>query len=535
VVASRENFPLLKELLADQQRLQTPVAQFADSLAATGLATPGVRHSALIPLSAPRPGEQYAFEVDLDSCTGCKSCVAACHSLNGLEDNETWRDVGLLVGTSRAHPFSQTVTTACHHCADPACLNGCPVLAYEKDPVTGIVRHLDDQCIGCSYCILKCPYDVPKFSERLGIVRKCDMCHDRLAHGEAPACVQACPTHAIKIVTVAIPSPASALSNSGAEFLPGTPDPSYTQPTTRYVSKRSFPDDVIAADATVLRPQPPHWPLVFLLVLTPLAVGCGLADSILAPSSPSLAVACWLAGAVGLACSVLHLGQPTRAWRIFLGLRKSWLSREAVVFGAWFPLATVHALVRLEWLNLESAGLRSTLAIITAGLGILGLYCSVMIYADTQRRFWRFANTAPRFFGTAAVLGLATALCVGGGTRLLGFALVTATMAKLLLEGRALDPLNGDRDTFTPERQTALLLEGILRPVNEFRILVAILGGVLIPLALALELAPTGLAWSALALCLAGELAERYLFFRAVDAPKMPGLPSAAARERSPG
>ena len=55
------------------------------------------------------------------------------------------------------------------------------MLAYEKDPVTGIVRHLDDQCIGCSYCILKCPYDVPKYSRARGIVRKCDMCHSRLA------------------------------------------------------------------------------------------------------------------------------------------------------------------------------------------------------------------------------------------------------------------------------------------------------------------------------------------------------------------
>ena len=48
-----------------------------------------------------------------------------------------------------------------------------------------VVRHLDDQGIGCSYCIMKCPYDVPKFSERLGIVRKCDMCANRLAAGEA--------------------------------------------------------------------------------------------------------------------------------------------------------------------------------------------------------------------------------------------------------------------------------------------------------------------------------------------------------------
>ena len=45
-------------------------------------------------------------------------------------------------------------------------MNGCPVGAYEKDADTGIVRHLDDQCIGCSYCILKCPYDVPKYSKK---------------------------------------------------------------------------------------------------------------------------------------------------------------------------------------------------------------------------------------------------------------------------------------------------------------------------------------------------------------------------------
>jgi Fe-S-cluster-containing dehydrogenase component len=203
MLATRESFPLLAELLTEQQRLDTPAARFSTAYDSSHPA-PAFVAPQLIPLTAPNPGEQYAFEVDLDSCTGCKSCVAACHSLNGLDETETWRDVGVLVSPSRARPFTQTITSACHHCADPACLNGCPVLAYEKDPVTGIVRHLDDQCIGCSYCILKCPYDVPKFSGRLGIVRKCDLCHGRLAAGEAPACAQACPTHAIRIVNVQV-------------------------------------------------------------------------------------------------------------------------------------------------------------------------------------------------------------------------------------------------------------------------------------------------------------------------------------------
>ncbi len=183
-------FSLVEELLADQQNL-TAVERFSRAHDEQGFAPNARSYRDLIPLEAPRPGEQYAFEVELDKCSGCKACVTACHSLNGLDENETWRDVGLLV-SAPSKPWKpvpaiqQTVTTACHHCVDPACLNGCPVLAYEKDPVTGIVRHLDDQCIGCQYCVLKCPYDVPKYNARLGIVRKCDMCSSRLAAVKRP-------------------------------------------------------------------------------------------------------------------------------------------------------------------------------------------------------------------------------------------------------------------------------------------------------------------------------------------------------------
>ena len=165
---------LIKDLLYEQQLL-TPVARFSRKHESGDLPAQAKYYQDLIPLSAPKQGEQYAFAVDLDACTGCKACVTACHSLNGLDDEETWRDVGVLFGGTLAEPVQQTVTTACHHCVDPACMNGCPVNAYDKDPATGIVRHLDDQCIGCQYCILKCPYDVPKYSKKRGIVRKCDM------------------------------------------------------------------------------------------------------------------------------------------------------------------------------------------------------------------------------------------------------------------------------------------------------------------------------------------------------------------------
>src|SRR5678816_4247920 len=94
---------LVEELLADQQSL-TVVERFSRAHDAL---PPGARYRDLIPLEAPRPGEQYAFEVELDKCSGCKACVTACHSLNGLDDDETWRDVGLLVSPP-SNPWKPT-------------------------------------------------------------------------------------------------------------------------------------------------------------------------------------------------------------------------------------------------------------------------------------------------------------------------------------------------------------------------------------------------------------------------------------------
>ena len=566
---------LIDELIESQRRLDTPVARFAAAHAAENNASAGSGARAglgaqLIPLSAPGPGEQYAFQVDLDSCTGCKACVSGCHSLNGLDDEETWRDVGLvyagdsiatlarnaapqnaelqLGSAACAAPFAQTVTTACHHCEDPACLNGCPVVAYEKDPITGIVVHLDDQCIGCSYCVLKCPYDVPKFNERLGIVRKCDMCHGRLAAGEAPACAQACPTQAISIVTVPVttsqisnltsqsahpataPSsgvdarsqisdfksqiaanaPAASAANALAA-LSGT-DSAYTRPTTRYVSKNPLPASLFAADAHTLRPQHPHYALVVLLVLT--QIGLGLLLAPLAASqianlkfetpSPLLAVFGLGLYATGLVASIAHLGQPLRAWRIFLGLRTSWLSREAVLLGAAFPLLALPAgaagLQSLFGFHLPPA-LQSAIQLAPhAGLRLagLGVFCSAMIYTDTRRQFWRLSQTLGRMGGTVAIAALIP----------LSAPLAAVTLvAKLALE---LNTLRGDSPS-------ARLQRSLLSPLVAARLVIASL---ILP---TLFVAPAGVTVVLFAL---GELLERTLFFRAVDSPKMPGQPT---------
>jgi len=472
----------LTELLDEQQRLQTPVARMA------ALHDSGIRaiRPSLIPLTAPGPGEQYAFEVDLDACSGCKACVSACHALNGLDETETWRDTGLLIGGAGAGAHVQTLTSACHHCADPGCLNGCPVLAYEKDAATGIVRHLDDQCIGCQYCLLKCPYDVPKYNARLGIVRKCDLCHQRLAAGEAPACAQACPTQAIRIVTVR-PAEAGVATAEGPNAIPFPgPDPTYTRPTTRYVTARDLPRDLRAADAAALRVQPAHLPLVAMLTLLAWAIALqavGLTP--LAADAPEWFRFTPLAlGALGLGAATLHLGQPLRAWRVFLGLRKSWFSREAVLFGAWFGL-TATAVAFPAW---------PLWPVAAAVVGGAGLGCSVMIYVDTRRRFWRAGFTAPRFvlggLGLALV-PLAPALAVG------------VFAAKAAIEAASL----------VGDSISARLQRGPLRRALWGR---AALGAGGLAL---LAVNP----WLALGPLVAGELLERGLFFRAVDAPKMPG------------
>ncbi len=506
---------LIEELLADQQRLQTPVARFSDAHGAAVLSQPEAVYRDLIPLTAPAADEQYAFEVDLDSCTGCKACVAGCHSLNGLDDEETWRDIGTILGGDRRHPFQQTITTACHHCADPACLNGCPVLAYEKDDATGIVRHLDDQCIGCQYCVLKCPYDVPKYSERLGIVRKCDMCHSRLAAGEAPACVQACPTEAIRIVTVKTYRSSTGASTDTTQFLPASVAPAsdYTQPTTRYISKRALPENVAAADASRLILQPPHWPLVLMLTFVPMAVGCFALEAAFPRNCPDLDRVGLAAGFVGLVSSVFHLGQPLRAWRIFLGLKQSWLSREAVVFGLWFGLAASQTLFRLP------------LSIATGALGLTGLWCSCMIYADTRRHFWRLQETAPRFFGTALILAVASAFVLRPDG-IVAIALATAVLAKLAVETRIFQTLDKEDETPRPALKTALLLSGPLRNVMGTRYVVGLLGGVAAPVLIAVGGVPSNWAWLVLAMALGGEVSERYLYFRAVAPMKMPGVNS---------
>jgi Fe-S-cluster-containing dehydrogenase component/DMSO reductase anchor subunit len=497
------------------------------------------RYRDLIPLSAPRAGQQYAFDVDLDRCTGCKACVSGCHSLNGLDEGELWRTVGLLVGGTAHAPAQQTITTSCHHCVEPACMLGCPVKAYEKDPVTGIVKHLDDQCIGCQYCLFMCPYDAPKYSAKRGIVRKCDLCSDRLAHQEAPVCVQSCPNEAIRI-TVVEQSEIVEAAQANA-FLPGAWAPGDTLPTTSYRSQRGLPRNLLPADFYALEPQHAHLPLVIMLVLTQLSVGAfvvgWLMHTLVGDAGPRLGFGYALValglGMAALSASVLHLGRPRYAFRAVLGLKTSWLSREILAFSLFAGVASGYA--ASLWLP-QFAPWRPLFELATVVSGVAAVGCSVMVYAATRREVWRLHITALKFGLAALVLGGATVIAttLGSGVErpwsLCGWLAAVAgfKLASELAQFRHLA-----RRQHTALKRTAMLMAGDLVRVTTARFVIGAIGGVLVPLiiwaahpefsSVGARVAVGGLVFGG---TVAGELLERYLFFTAASARKMPGGPA---------
>ena len=529
---------LIDQLLTEQRTL-TAVERFSQKHENATAPIQSKYYQDLIPIRKPSTGEQYGFEVDLDKCTGCKACVVACHSLNGLKEEESWRDIGAIRGIADGVAEQQTVTSACHHCLDPACLSGCPVGAYEKMPDTGIVRHLDDQCIGCQYCSLKCPYDVPKYDKNLGIVRKCDMCHERLAEGEAPACVQSCPSGAISIQLINVEEKKTEAMQGGS-MIAGAFRSDYTLPTTNFRTKRKLTSGMESADEMDLTPAHGHSPLVWMLMLTQVAVGISVVDGLgrlFAPAhfeslSQVLTAIAVVLGNVGLGASLLHLGSPLGAWRVFLGLKTSWLSREIVIFGAWMPALMLYA--SLVWFPVYSKFLPSALpqeipatattasAMVAVILGILSVFCSIMVYVDTKRDFWTMRRTVGRFFGSMFLGGfsallLTEGLIVGEISSITGVAFLAALLFKIYVEASLLVPARNREWSFA--KKSALIQLRSLRSSLTLRwasFAAALVCGV------ASFYLPS-LALLVLPIVLSGEWLERRIFFQAVVTLKMPG------------
>ena len=146
-----------------------------------------------------------AILVDVTKCTGCEACVAACVEANGIDPRAAAVDRAVARDGLSANLFcavqqvqGRYVRKACMHCLEPSCAAACPVGALTKSP-RGPVEYDEDACIGCRYCMLACPFHVPRYEwdHTLPFLRKCTLCSDRLRDGKRPACVEACPHEAI--------------------------------------------------------------------------------------------------------------------------------------------------------------------------------------------------------------------------------------------------------------------------------------------------------------------------------------------------
>jgi Fe-S-cluster-containing dehydrogenase component len=157
--------------------------------------------------------ESFGVLFDSTKCIGCRKCEAACNKVNELPAQPVpFDDLTVMDQRRRTHHDTFTVVNKyavgdkpvyrkqqCNHCLEPACASACFVGAFVKDK-TGAVSYDASKCVGCRYCMIACPFEVPTYEYHDPItprVRKCTLCQPRIEEGKLPGCVQDCPKGAL--------------------------------------------------------------------------------------------------------------------------------------------------------------------------------------------------------------------------------------------------------------------------------------------------------------------------------------------------
>jgi Fe-S-cluster-containing dehydrogenase component len=320
---------------------------------------------------------QKGFTFDANRCTGCEACRIGCSIENRLDPRIDWRRIHSFNPRHEPGVPSLHNSLACNHCLEPACMEHCPALAYSKHAVTGAVTIDAEKCIGCKYCSWACPYDAPRFNMESGLMEKCTFCSHRLAEGREPACVALCPTGALGF---ADHDPSQAISR-----IPG-----FTQteigPAIRFTALRSERPPAMRESATAspvafgshirvssrigLRTE---WTLLCFTLVAAILVAWVAAGALTGlDPRPEIVLP---AGLAAMALSTLHLGRKFRAWRAVLNLRRSWLSREVVLFPGFLAWTVAASL---------SAEPSDTALRLAAAMGLAALFAMDRVYGVTR-------------------------------------------------------------------------------------------------------------------------------------------------------
>ncbi len=383
---------------------------------------------ALIPDRPLQAGEQYRFHFDMTKCIGCRSCEVACNEQNGNPADIKWRRVGELEGGTWPDTQRTYLSMGCNHCLSADCLKGCPVNAYTKDPLTGIVLHSAEACIGCQYCVWNCPYSVPQFNPERGVVGKCDMCHGRLLEDLEPACVNACPENAIQIEIV---NKHEWRADFRLAESPGMPPAGHTISTTRLTLPERSAAWLERVDTGDIPLEHAHPSLVLMTTAMQATFGT-LTALVLGRALDTVSITLLtVLTACALNISVFHLGRPAYAWRALKMWYRSWLSREVLFFSLFFgaiglcaasawagaavtlPVSTTPLLARLQLALGTPVRLLATLvhpaAYAAVFFGLCGTLASAYIYLVRARPSWNMLHTPLDFLLSAGLLGTAMA------------------------------------------------------------------------------------------------------------------------------
>lgn len=420
---------------------------------------------------------RWAWVIDQTRCIGCHACTTACKSENEVSVGvfRTWVknvEVGTFPSVKR-----HFAVLRCNHCAEPPCVEVCPVTAMYQRP-DGLVDFDHDTCIGCKACMQACPYDAIYMDPESHTAAKCNFCSHRVDEGLLPACVVVCPEEALLFGD--LEDPTSKVSRALAERSvavrrpeqgtrpqayyigahPATLDPLAARHDASYMWSERGPDDhreliQLARQATAREParvayDVPRqrvwgWPVSSYIWTKGIAAGLGALAAIwhLAglPSgtlaAPVLALA--FLGATG-ALLVGDLKRPERFWTILTRPQwRSWLARGAFVISAYSA-----SLVAWIVLTLMGAGgaLTALAPVVIVLAGLTAGYTAWLLGQCEGRDLWQTRLLLPHLLlhalgAGAAVLVIVVALsggAVGGVLRALFLTGVVATGAVALAD-----------------------------------------------------------------------------------------------------